>query len=300
MIIKNSKKEKQKKFLVFYGTALGMFAVIAILLNFFDVSIKLKGKALLSDEYLAAAILPEEGVTLPVAWNDLGKQLTDTGVIDKEQMELLYAERGGLTPEMKTLLYDVSEDNLVINEANAGYLLNLFWAFGLANKNPILEEGPMQDPNYGGAGNFASTGGWTLSKGDSMEHYSTHEFIKLTKKQQELVERVAKNIYRPCCGNSTYFPDCNHGMAMLGFLELMAAQNVSEEDMYVAALKVNSYWFPSTYMTIAKYLDKQDIDWEDAKPKDLLGASYSSSSGYRNILSQVEPATSSGGGSCGV
>ena len=30
--------------------------------------------------------------------------------------------------------------------------------------------------------------------------------------------KIAKGIYRPCCNNSTYFPDCNHGMAMLGLL----------------------------------------------------------------------------------
>ena len=33
--------------------------------------------------------------------------------------------------------------------------LNLLWAFGLANKNRILEEGPMKDPRYGGVENFA-------------------------------------------------------------------------------------------------------------------------------------------------
>ena len=59
-----------------------------------------------------------------------------------------------------------------------------------------------------------------------MNHYSMHRFIVLTPEQQALVEKVSKGIYRPCCGNSVYFPDCNHGMAMLGLLELMASQGV--------------------------------------------------------------------------
>src|SRR3989344_7376730 len=106
----------------------------------------------------------------------------------------------------------------------------------------------MTNPEYGGAGNFASTGGWTLAKGDAMDHYSAHPFIMLSREHQELVERVSKGIYRPCCNNSTHFPDCNHCMAMLGLLELMASQGVSEEDMWKAALAVNSYWFPDTYL----------------------------------------------------
>ena len=137
--------------------------------------------------------------------------------------------QGGLDEETKKLLYQSGNGNLKITEENSGKILNLLWAFGLGNKNEILLKGPMMDPQYGGAGRFASTGGWTIAKGSAMEHYSNHEFIKLTKEQQTLVENVSQNIYRPCCGNSTYFPDCNHGMAMLGLLELMASEGVSEE-----------------------------------------------------------------------
>ena len=73
-----------------------------------------------------------------------------------------------------------------------------------------------------------------------MDHYSRHTLIKLTQKQQALVDTVSRGIYRPCCGNSAHFPDCNHGMAMLGLLERMASQGASEQDMWKAALTVNS------------------------------------------------------------
>ncbi len=240
-----------------------------------------------------------DSAVLPIVWGDIGKQLVDTGVIDADRFALLYANRGGLSEEDKRML---SGENgaIVITEENSGVLLNLFWALGLGNKNRILESGPMADPRYGGAGGFASTGGWTLARGNSMEHYSRHEFVVLTEPQQELVERVSKNIYRPCCDNSTYFPDCNHGMAMLGFLELMASQGKSEEEMYRSALTLNRYWFPDTYEAIGTYLSNRGVQMESADPKVLLGADFSSGSGYQRILSEITPPAGGSSGSCGV
>ena len=248
-------------------------------------------------------------VILPIEWKDIGQNMVELGVIDQPALENIYAGRGGLTEEEKSILEDSLGKQVVINEQNAGYLLNLFWAFGLTNKNPILEKGPMQDPQYGGAGRFASTGGWTLAKGPSagqeqgnpMDHYSRHEMVKLTSDQQLLVEEVSQNIYRPCCGNSTYFPDCNHGMAMLGLLELMAANGVNEKEMYKVALQVNTFWFPDTYLTIDKYLKAKGLSLASADPKEILGENYSSAYGYANILNQVQtPEEKSSGGSCGV
>src|SRR3989344_5184870 len=57
---------------------------------------------------LRVKVLPEEGITLPIRWNDLGKQMVDNGVIDKDQFEALYAARGGLNDEEKQLLYGTS------------------------------------------------------------------------------------------------------------------------------------------------------------------------------------------------
>ncbi len=179
---------------------------------------------------LEEAVLPQKGVVLPVRWGDLGIKLTSTGVIDRQAFDALYEGRGGLTNDERKLLETNNSEPLTITNENSGFLLNLFWALGLGTKNNILEKGPMTDPRYGGAGNFASTGGWTLATGGAMSHYSQHPFITLTGEQQAMVERVSKNIYRPCCNNATYFPDCNHGMAMLGLLELMASQGVSETE----------------------------------------------------------------------
>lgn len=256
--------------------------------------------ARLSAQQLQDKVFSESAVELPVRWGDLGVQMTEAGVIDKTKFENLYSQRDGLTEADKKLLESINNGNLVITPENSGVILNMLWAFGLGNKNPILENGPMMDPKYGGAGNFASTGGWTLAQGDAMTHYSKHSFITLTPEQQALVERVSKNIYRPCCDNSTYLPDCNHGMAMLGLLELMASQGVSEVDMYKFALKVNTLWFPDIYESIKTFVTSQDIDWNTVDPKEILGANYSSASGYKRILSKIKPQQQKGGASCGA
>jgi hypothetical protein len=230
----------------------------------------------------------------------LGDQLVRAGVIDSQKFEQLYANRGGLSDESKKMLFGADNGQIKITPENAQTLLNLLWALGLGTKNDILEKGPMADKQYKGAGNFASTGGWTLASGKAMDHYSMHSFIVLTDEQQALVERVSQNIYRPCCGNSTYFPDCNHGMAMLGLLELMASQGVSEKEMYNSALAVNAYWFPDTYLTIGTYLNKKGMSWDKVGAQKILGYDFSSGSGYAQIRSEVEPVKPKSGGGCGV
>ncbi|MBI2628051.1 MAG: hypothetical protein HYW71_01280 [Candidatus Niyogibacteria bacterium] len=253
-----------------------------------------------SDLNLEEAVLPSEGVVLPVRWGDLGRKLVSAGVIDQQKFESLYADRGGLKESERKFIESADNGSIKITAENSSFFLNLFWALGLSVKNEILEKGPMVDPSYGGAENFASTGGWTLANGGAMDHYSRYSFIILTPEQQQIVERVSQNIYRPCCGNSVYFPDCNHGMAMLGLLELMASQGISEKEMYKAALRVNSYWFPDTYLTIAKYFEKRGVSWDEIDPKEILGSAYSSAQGFRRILEQTEPLQFRGGGGCGV
>src|SRR3990167_8349424 len=226
-----------------------------------------KTEKIIEDNY-SQEVIPEDGVVLPAKWGDLGAKMASVGVVDKSKLEELYASRGGLNGEEKKLLEGLDNGYLKITPENSGFVLNLLWALGLGNKNEILDNGPMTDKKYGGAGGFASTGGWALADGGpprkgagAMNHYSKHRFIVLTPEQQALVERVSKGIYRPCCGNSVYFPDCNHGMAMLGLLELMASQGVSEEEMYKAALAINSYWFPDTYLTLAKYFEQRGVEF---------------------------------------
>ncbi|OHA27067.1 MAG: hypothetical protein A3C06_01035 [Candidatus Taylorbacteria bacterium RIFCSPHIGHO2_02_FULL_46_13] len=249
---------------------------------------------------LEEAVLPSDGSILPVTWGNLGARLTSVGAIDADKFKALYDQRGAFTNEYKNLLFGNNDGKLKITKENAGYLLNLFWALGLASKNPILESGEMTNRAYGGPENFASTGGWTVAAGNPMDHYSRHLFFSLTEEQQIVVDKVSRGIYRPCCGNSTHFPDCNHGMAMLGLLELMASQGVGEEEMYQTALTVNSYWFPDTYLTIAQFMKDKGVLWKDVHPQEMLGIDYSSASGYAWVSSQVHGQEQQSGSGCGV
>jgi len=238
-------------------------------------------------------------VELPASWGNLGVQMITAGVIDRAKFEAIYAERGGMSGNEKQFLENNMKGNIVVTQENAGFILNLFWALGLGNKNVILEKGQMSNPQFGDAGRFASTGGWSLAKGDTMKHYSAHSFITLTKEQQVLVERVSGNIYRPCCDNPAIFPDCNHGMAMLGLLELLASQGASEEQMYKDALEMNRFWFAGQYATIDRYLASKGRALNEENPKDILGKEYSSASGFGRITNELKGGVQEGA-SCGV
>lgn len=256
---------------------------------------------------LEEKVLPTEGVVLPVVWGNLGIKLVTAGAIDGEKFKALYEQRGQFKDDYKKLLFGNNENKIKITEENAGYLLNLFWALGLAQDNPVLsDKTEMANPKYAGgdrrlAEGFASTAGWTMAIGNPMNHYSRHKFFDLTAEQQSLVDKISRGIYRPCCNNSTHFPDCNHGMAMLGLLELMASQGVGEQEMWRAALAINSFWFPDTYVTIAAYMKNKGIDWQNVNPQEMLGFNYSSATGFAKIASQVSlPSNSRSSGGCGV
>ena len=250
---------------------------------------------------LQGIVIPEEGVELPIKWGDLGSRMVADGVIDDQKFMELF--QNNLSDDEKQILSGSYGDNIVLTQANSRFVLNMLWAFGLANKNEILTSGEMTDPQYGGdASKFASTGGWSLSTGNVMNHFSTHPYIVLTSEQQALVDKVSSGVFRPCCGNSTHFPDCNHGMAMLGLLQLMAASEVGEQEMYEVALKVNSIWFPQTYIDLATYFKEQGQEWNEVDPKLALSQEYSSGQGYAATRQKTQslPKPATGGGGCGV
>jgi hypothetical protein len=164
----------------------------------------------------------------------------------------------------------------------------------------------MKQYGDGDIGGFASTGGWTLGTKPATELYASTPLITLTPTQQTRLEEVAQAVYRPCCDNPTSFPDCNHGMAMLGLLEMMASQGATSDEMFTAAKYVNTFWFPQQSLEMAllfKHAQNQDFDQID--PRLLVGPGIFSGTGFKRIhqwLSEnnlLERAPNSGG-SCGV
>lgn len=250
---------------------------------------------------LQQAVLPAEGYTISLEWGDTGKKLVESGAIDMDK----YRENYGDTAyaDLLTYLTENKSDGITITSENAYFWVNTLWALGLTQSSDVLEKGIMMAEYKDKLANFASTGGWTLGAKDSMDLYSSQNIVILTPQQQSLVARVSEGIYRPCCGNSTAFPDCNHGMAILGLLELMASQGFSEEEMYKASLVFNSYWFPQTYIDLAYYFKtKENTPWKDVDARKALGAKFSSSQGYSQIKKQIGtvPGTKPAGGSCGA
>jgi hypothetical protein len=152
---------------------------------------------------------------------------------------------------------------------------------------------------------FASTGGWTLGTKPVKDLFASTELISLTTEQQARVEQVASAVYRPCCDNPTIFPDCNHGMAMLGLLELMASQNASMDEMFTAAKYVNAYWFPQQALMTAMYLkSNRNMDFAQADPRMVTGKDFFSGTGASRVYASLQsegllPETPGNGSSCG-
>lgn len=266
-----------------------------------DVNTTTTNKNLFND------INPEKGFQLNASYGSLGPDMVHLGVLDLEKFKSAYEKSGSsLTPEQLDILTKGSNKKITINQENAYFLLNYFWAVGLGNKSKVLTEGDMIQYGKDQVGNFASTGGWSLSKNNPMDYYAKGDLIALTPQQEELVNKVASNIYRPCCNNSTAFPDCNHGMALLGVLELMASKGATENQMYDAAKYFNAYWFPGNYYDIALYFkNKEGKSFAQVPGQIILGKNYSSASGWQSVkqwlaskgLIQEAPKQ---GGSCGV
>jgi len=250
-------------------------------------------------EALQAKVI-KESYLFKIKWGDLGKKMIEDGVIDKTKLSQAVSGADELSQELEKYLSG-NENKIELSQANAQFWVDVLWGLGLANKNSILENGAMVEG--GNTANFASTGGWTLGKSQAMDYYSKFSYISLTPEEQKRVEKIAGNIYRPCCGNSTAFPDCNHGMAALGLVELMVSQQFSDEEIYKTVLAFNTYWFPQTYLDTAYYFEKNGKAYETISPKELLSKTFSSASGYQVIrkkIGNVQWPALKGGGSCGA
>jgi len=256
------------------------------------------GGKILDLSKLAQEVLPQEGFTLPINWGDIGPRLISAGVIDLAKFEK------GVMPsdEQKKILREGGNIPIKIDANNSQFVVDMLWALGLAQKSIVYIEGPLGKEYGGQRGNFASTGGWSLAKGDAVDYLNKFDLIPLSDEQQKQVGEIAKGVYRPCCGNSTWFPDCNHGMAALAAIELLVSKGYSDEEVYKYILELNSFWFPDTYLTTATYFARQGTAWKDVSAKEVLGEAYSSAKGAGEIYAKVGPLPFSGGagGSCGA
>lgn len=260
------------------------------------------GNALIDE--VTAKVLPVKGFKSKIVLGDSIVKLVQNGVIDREKFLAIYQSRGGLPEELKDILDKPSKKPILLTRKNAGYYVNLMWPIGLSNYMPSNEESPVNGKSLF---NFASTGGWNLGKAENGgEYFNKFKIVELTPEEEALVTKIAQNSYRPCCNNSTFFQDCNHGSALLGLLQLGAAQGLSEDELWREALAFNSFWFPHNYIQTALYFKAvKNTDWNKVDPKEVLGKTYSSSGGWRSTVDaeikrlELVP-QQKGGASCGT
>lgn len=264
----------------------------------------LKGRPVQS---AAAAVRPPEGVRTGLSFGEAIARLVAEGAVVPGKLAGVYADRGGMPQWMVDALMGRDSGEIVLSNQTAPYLLNLFWPLGIANAVALYERNPLPARNLGG---LASTGGWTLGiQPNGAAYYNRVAAVPLSEEQDAMVERMAAGIYRPCCDNSTLFPDCNHGAAMLGFLELAAASGMPEARIWGLAKVLNGYWYGSQYEAMALLFDLRDgTAWADVAPETALGETYSSISGWRANVDQPLKALrgpdggplQSGGSNCAV
>ncbi len=250
-------------------------------------------------EEIKKSVLPEGGFAAPIKWGDLGSTLVSSGVIDLEKFKKV----ANPTSEQLAIFEKESDQPIMINEANAQFVVDVLWALGLAQKSKVYTDGPMGKEYKDKVGNFASTGGWTLAKGSATNYLNKYDIVKLDPEQQNRVFEIAKNVYRPCCGNHTAFPDCNHGMAALGLIELMVAQGFPDEEIYKTDLGFNAFWFSQSYLATAAHFALEGTNWQDVDAKQVLGKEFSSGQGAAKISQEIGPLAylySKKGGGCGV
>lgn len=251
-------------------------------------------------------VLPETGFQSRIAFKDSIVDLAKHGVIDREKFLALYGTNGPLPGRLATILSEPSNRGILLTAENATDYVNLLWPVGLATRMAVNAESPL---NGDSLFDFASTGGWTLGREtNGGAYFNKLPIVRLTRKQEAQVLRMAKTTYRPCCNNSTFFQDCNHGSALLGLLQLGTSQGLGEDELYREALAFNSFWFPSYYVRTALFFKViKKTDWADADPRIVLGFDYSAGGPWQeNVAASVEkipdlipPAPGAGAG-CGL
>lgn len=254
----------------------------------------------------AARVLPEKGFQSRIALKDSILRLVEHGVIDQGKFFGLYGTSGPHPGEFANVLSEPSNHEILLTTYNATYYVNLLWPVGLATHMAANAESPLNgDSLY----NFASTGGWTLGREQNGgAYFNKLPIVSLTGAEEARIVRIAKSTYRPCCDNSTFFQDCNHGSALLGVLQLGVSQGLSEDALYREALAFNSFWFPDHYLRTALFFKViRKTEWADVDPRVALGFDYSAGGPWQqNVAAQVDtipgliPPAPGGGAGCGV
>lgn len=235
-----------------------------------------------------ASVIPAAGHQSRIALKNSIVKLVHYGVISRDKYRDLEKYNGKVPSELSNVLKRASNDKIRLTRGNANHYVNLLWAVGLANHLDANKESPLVGPDLPG---FASTGGWNLGKApEGSVYFNRFPIIDLKPAEEAMAVRVAESTYRPCCNNSTFFQDCNHGSALFAALQLGASQGLTEEQLYREALACNSYWFPDYYIRTALFFKVvRNVDWSDVDVRTVMGPDFSAGGPWQqNVLAALQ------------
>lgn len=241
------------------------------------------GKAYPLYEAASAAVIPSAGYQSRVALGDSIVRLVRHGIIDRGKVFALRLRTEKMPDELSHVLSNPADAPIRLTRENASSYVDLLWPIGLANRMT----GNNASPLFGGSlSGYASTAGWTLGDRDEgSSYFNSVPIVDMTSDQEALAIGVAQSTFRPCCDNSTFFQDCNHGSALLAVLQLGAAQGLDEAELYREALAFNCFWFPDSYIRTALYFKiLRRTEWRDVDPKEVMGAQYSAQSAWQQTV----------------
>lgn len=222
-------------------------------------------------------VVPENGIDTGVTFGDALQKVIAAGALDPEKLRT----QGRALPDwVERLLAGPLEEPIVFTRERAPYLVNLLWPIGLSNQAVLNDSSPINTDRLSG---FASTSGWTLGRTpNGSAYFDAVDAVRLTDRQVFLALAIATDTFRPCCDNSTFFQDCNHGSALLGLIELAVSQGRTADAVYRIALAANSHWFPEQYARTAQYFSHfENRPWKRVSAPLVLGAPFSSLSGWK-------------------
>ncbi len=225
-----------------------------------------------------AQVLPDEGFTLKATWGDAVSNMVEAGVLDPARLETILKQgyKQDMKPEWNAILKG-EDAELSIDSENSVFMMYVLWTLAKHNNVSLIHESAFAQ----------SFEGYDIGVGRA--GYGDTLIINLTEEQLALARSIAQNSYRPCCGQSAANPDCSHGFAALGLIELMISQGFTENEIYGAFVKVNSFWFPSTYIQDAMYFkEAEGLEWKDVDRKLVAGPAFSSIQGAAQVKNYLQ------------
>ena len=243
-----------------------------------------KDKAYPLYDQATASVIPSSGYQSRIALKDCIVKLVRHGVISRNKYRALEKFNGPAPGELSTVLKKPSNGAIRLTRENANHYVNLLWAAGLSNRLEANKKSPLIGPDLP---TFASTGGWNLGKApEGSVYFNKFPIVGLTPETEGLAVSIAKTTYRPCCNNSTFFQDCNHGSALFAVLQLGAAQGLSEDELYREALAFNSFWFPDYYIRTALFFKVvRKTDWGEVDARAVMGVDFSAAGPWQKNVS---------------